>query len=277
LTLVIMGLAFYDALPWGSGSPHKVLFEKYPTLITPDERALRVVPVVVLANGVFVFWQLMPAFRNNVLVSLITPWWIATTLLQVQWIRELCQSTDQAGSLAYSMILVLLMLSCYLGMILVVDARKPNFLEFWLLRASFSLNAGWLIYASAVNISIWAASLEPKLSDGAQFAVAMVSLSWVFVLTALFGLNTRRPDPLLIAPVAWLVFWVWRSSETEPTDLPAEMIKAANLAAAHVFTGVATLGVLAVVIRLYLVCLGNNIPEHYMNGGFDEAIKSFVV
>merc|ERR1719189_2611673 len=99
----------------------------------------------------------------------------------------------------------------------------------------------------------------------------MVSLSWVFVITALFGINTRRPDPLLIAPVAWCIFWVWRSSDAEPTDLPAEMIEAANLAAAHVWTGLCALGFLSLVARLAMSILSFRTLEAYEAGGFEEA------
>jgi len=274
MLVALYGLAYFEMLPWGTGTPAYILFEKYRTLMTADVRALRFFPFIIAYEGIFIFFQLVPLFRNNPLVQIITPWWVATSLIQVQWVREI--STDDEGSLAYSMILIVAHLACLLGMILVIDARKPSFWEFWFLRAPFSLHAGFLIYCSAVNVNIWAASAGLSVFDESQLlCIANVSLAWVFVLTALFGVNTRRPDPLLILPVGYCVYYVWRNEGPLPA-LPNEMILSVEVACAHCWNGICCLGVMAVITRLYMVCVSNKVPKAYAEQGLMGAAVSVV-
>lgn len=123
---------------------------------------------------------------------------------------------------------------------------------------------------------MWAASqTEPAFEDSMILAIAMLSLSYIFVLCALFGMGTRRPDPLFCAPIVWGLFWVWRSNAAKP-NLPAEMITSVDIAAAHVYTGVCVMAVMALLLRLSMVCVSNRVPEAYQKGGIEEAGLSVI-
>merc|ERR1719394_1474263 len=146
------------------------------------------------------------------------------------------------------MVCCLGMLGCVLGMILVVDARQPKFFEFWFLRMPFSIHAGWLIVASAVNINVWLTkeleTLPPAEKNSELFAAAMISLSFIFVMTALFGVNTRRPDFFLILPVAWGLYWILEFQdppENPWTEMPNDIKVSVRTASRHCLHGVVAL------------------------------------
>lgn len=257
------------------GDPLHVLFVQYPTLVTPAELALRIFPVIFAFEAIFVLAQLTPWFRNNPLVMIITPMWVMKSLFQAQWVVELSQG--ESGNIAYSLLCVFGMLGSLLGLILVVDARKLTFFEFWLLRAPFSIHAGWLIVCTVVNVNMWVASLD-TFPDSILLCVAMLSLAWVFVLTALFGINTRRPDPLLCIPVAWAMWYIWRRGDRALPNLPQEMITSVEIASMHCWTGVVVLGICALFARMYMVCVSNRkLPEamgQLAQGNYEGAMVS---
>lgn len=275
--VLVYVLAYLEQLP-GAGSPQKVLFENYPTLVTPGSEALYVFPVILIYEGIFIFFQLVPWYRNNKMITLITPAWVAVCLLQIQWVVDLAR--DGPGYIAYAMACCFGQLAALLAMILVVDSRKPDFWEFWLLRAPFSIHAGWLIICTIVNVNVWVTAIEDDaFSASGKLAVAIVSLAFIFVLAALFGVNTRRPDPLLLIPVAWGAYWIWQSDEGKPVPpaLPQDMILAVDVASAHLFSGVCCLGFMALVIRMSMCCVSKKVPEAYERGGILEAGVSVIL
>merc|ERR1712117_876405 len=158
----------------------------------------------------------------------------------------------------------------------VLDARKPSFFEFWFLRAPFSIHAGWLIVACALNVNVWVDS-QTDFDNSQKFAIAMISLAIIFMLTALWAVNTRRPDPLICAPVAYCLYYVWLNQEQRPDNMPTEMIKSTEIACAHCFTGVLALGVMAFLTRFSMVCVSNRLPQAYAEGDLEEAGKSIVI
>lgn len=92
------------------------------------------------------------------------------------------------------------------------DSMKCN--EYWLLRAPFSLHAGWIIAASVVNISVQADA--SKASPETLLALAIVSLGAVFVMVALFAVAVPKPDFILCLASSWALLGV--SAELNSAD-----------------------------------------------------------
>ena len=89
------------------------------------------------------------------------------------------------------------------GGILVVD-WKPQQLsstDYLLLRAPFSLHAGWIIAASALNTCVLAEYLEA--APDVSLALSMLCFCGILLAVALFAFASPKPDVIIPLVAAW--------------------------------------------------------------------------
>eukprot|EP00419_Tripos_fusus_P045982 CAMPEP_0172818508 /NCGR_PEP_ID=MMETSP1075-20121228/13971_1 /TAXON_ID=2916 /ORGANISM="Ceratium fusus, Strain PA161109" /LENGTH=269 /DNA_ID=CAMNT_0013658879 /DNA_START=31 /DNA_END=840 /DNA_ORIENTATION=+ len=189
------------------GMTNTELSKKYQTIITPVGWAFSIWGPIFIWEGIFAVSQMVPAFRDSPVPQLVTPWWCAACAFQVIWsivfAREL---------IVLSLICMLGILVSLIGLIVYVDSNvgrlEPK--EYFLLRAPFSLHAGWIVAASAVNTNVLADAFQASMSSLLAFGV--VSLGVVFTVVVLFAVAAPRPipktDPILCSASAWALVGV---------------------------------------------------------------------
>jgi len=88
------------------------------------------------------------------------------------------------------------------GSMWVADQLKDTTVsEFWLLRAPFSLHAGWIVAASAVNANVLA---DSRLADASTLlALAVTSFGIILTVAALVSVAWPKPDAIICFVAAW--------------------------------------------------------------------------
>eukprot|EP00442_Polarella_glacialis_P003670 CAMPEP_0115058076 /NCGR_PEP_ID=MMETSP0227-20121206/6137_1 /TAXON_ID=89957 /ORGANISM="Polarella glacialis, Strain CCMP 1383" /LENGTH=309 /DNA_ID=CAMNT_0002442999 /DNA_START=104 /DNA_END=1033 /DNA_ORIENTATION=- len=180
------------------GETNTNLSKKYQTVVTPAGWAFSIWGPIFIWEGVFAVAQMLPKHRSSPVAQLVTPWWSAACAFQVAW-----SAVFGAEFLLAACVCMLGILGSLLGLLLTADrARAPLSLsEYWLLRAPFSLHAGWVIAASAVNASVLADSW--MCSAGTLLALAIVSLAVILAVVVLFVVASPKPDAIISFVAAW--------------------------------------------------------------------------
>jgi len=197
----------YASLTGVFGMTNTDLSKKYQTIVTPIGWAFSIWGPIFIWEGIFAVAQMVPAMGDSPVPQLVTPWWCGVCAFQVLW------SIVFANELiTISLICMLSILVSLIGLVVYVDCNlerlEPK--EYWLLRAPFSLHAGWIVAATAVNTNVLADAF--KASQTTLLAFGVVSLGLVFTTVVLFGVAAPRPipksDPILCAASAWALVGV---------------------------------------------------------------------
>jgi len=187
----------YVSLTGVFGPTNSTLSAKYQTLVTPAGWAFSIWGVIFIWEAVFVIAQMSTgSLRCSVIVDAATPWWIATCVCQCVWTFLFAQEIIWAALLF--MIGILLSL---LGLMIFTDCHFMSLRDYWLLRAPFSVHAGWIIAASVVNANVFADYF--KASSGVMVAVAVVSLVLILVLIGGYQFIAPRRDAIICLVAAW--------------------------------------------------------------------------
>merc|ERR1712224_133878 len=137
-------------------------------------------------------------------VKVITPLWWAACAFQVAWSLVFAQEWIIAA-----LALMIAILVSLLGILFRTNAVScESVLEFWLLRAPFSLHTGWIIAASVLSVNVVADAA--KASPAVLLALAVVSLAVVVALASLFTFAVPRPDGIIPLVAAWALFAISR-------------------------------------------------------------------
>merc|ERR1711972_388837 len=221
--------------------------DKYQTLVTPAGWAFSIWGPIFIWEGVFVVTQFLPRFRQNRVVLCISPWWWALCIAQVAWTLAFAQE-----QITLALIFMLSILASLLGISWSTDGLSIRAKEYFLLRAPFSLQLGWIIAASVVNINVQADAV--KASQESLLALAIVSNAAVLAVVAVFTLAVKSADPFVGFVVAWAFAGIY-SQLNNPIQLndPSRF----NASSWHPVTlsGLrnAALGVMAIAVALGIV------------------------
>lgn len=200
----------YGSLTGIFGETNTNLSKKYQTLVTPAGWAFSIWGPIFIWEGIFAAAQMFPQLRSAGVAQRVSSWWCCACMFQIAW------------SIFFAREAITLALLCMLGILMsllgllwradTADSMKCT--EYWLLRAPFSLHAGWILAASAVNISVQADAA--KASPETLLALAIVSLGAVFAMVTLFALAVPKPDFILCLASAWALLGV--SAELNSAD-----------------------------------------------------------
>jgi hypothetical protein len=178
------------------GSTNTELSKKYQTLITPAGWAFAIWGPIFIWEGVFSVVQLLPAYRGLDSVQNIAPWWWASCAFQVLW-----SLVFAADGVTLAFILMLSIFVSLLGLLWTGDSKPGTVAEYWLIRAPFSLQCGWIVAASALNFNVFADSRQA--SQGTLLTLATASLGMVFAISSLAAFATPMPNPV----ICFVAFW----------------------------------------------------------------------
>eukprot|EP00427_Karlodinium_veneficum_P020677 CAMPEP_0169104660 /NCGR_PEP_ID=MMETSP1015-20121227/23379_1 /TAXON_ID=342587 /ORGANISM="Karlodinium micrum, Strain CCMP2283" /LENGTH=270 /DNA_ID=CAMNT_0009165963 /DNA_START=71 /DNA_END=880 /DNA_ORIENTATION=- len=186
----------YTSLTGVYGGTNTELSSKYQTLVTPSGWAFSIWGPIFMWEAVFVLAQFFPSFRQSILVMKVSPWWWSLCIMQIAWTVAFAQE-----QITLSLIFMLSILGSLLAIAGSTDGLRMTALEYVLLRAPFSLQLGWIIAASVVNINVQADAA--KSSQQFLLAIAVLSNAIVLAIVTIFTFAVRSPDPIIALVVAW--------------------------------------------------------------------------
>jgi len=186
----------YTSLTGIYGGTNTELSSKYQTLVTPSGWAFSIWGPIFMWEAVFVLAQFLPPFRQSILVMKVSPWWWSLCIMQIAWTVAFAQE-----QITLSLIFMLSILGSLLAIARSTDGLRMTALEYILLRAPFSLQLGWIIAASVVNINVQAEAA--KSSQQFLLATAVLSNAIVLAVVTIFTFAVRTPDPIIALVVAW--------------------------------------------------------------------------
>jgi hypothetical protein len=190
-------LVTYVSISGAFGATNTDLSKKYQTLVTPAGWAFSIWGPIFIWEGVFTIAQMLPRYRASPVLPAIAPFWWAACLFQVTWSLVFAQEW-----ITGALVMMLSILAALLCLLWYADSVQCTSLpEFWLLRAPFSLHAGWIIAASAVNASVQADYVRASAPD--LLALAVMSLTAVFAVSIVFAVAVPRPDAIICIVAAW--------------------------------------------------------------------------
>lgn len=238
---------------FGNGKSTDDLAPIYQTLITPAGVAFSIWGIIYTWEFVFTVAQALPPFRNSEMVAAISPWWIPCSLFTILWTIAFSLEAFILSHVGMLGIWV-----CLLGITLQLDNLKGiSTVEYWLIRAPFSLHGGWVTVAHFLNLNVIADSLQAPAPE--LVANAIASLCIVFALNVIYALLLPRPDPILCVAAAWASWWIHVGLQTperfldkinNPVTLDLNTLAGFSLAASYLSVIFLILAAVATPLRL---------------------------
>ncbi|MCI3923784.1 hypothetical protein MO973_26500 [Paenibacillus sp. TRM 82003] len=195
----------------------------FPVLATPASYAFTIWILIYGLLGGFVLLQWQPGWRDQPIFRRIGPWFVVSCFFNFAWL--LLWHTLHIRSSVFAMLALLLTLVQLYGLTRAAkDApRGSGLVVRWFVRLPFSLYAGWITAASAVNVLVgfevagWNdGGLEPLWTFLLLLAVAAAALlvylrrqdaAYTLVIAwALAAIGVEQQDAVpLLAWTAWLL------------------------------------------------------------------------
>lgn len=188
------------------GTPNNgELSRKYQTLVTPKSSAFAIWGVIFIFQAAFAVAQLLPRFRSRAMVLEGASYYYSViTALQIGW----------TIAFAYEVIplslVFMALLWCSLAALLYSQYRAKSDgsrWEFWLLRFPFSVHAGWITAATALNVNVQVVSMEQPAAI--QLAVGIVSLAVLHATSVWVTFYLRRPNWTMACVLSWAFGWIY--------------------------------------------------------------------
>mmetsp|Transcript_687 Transcript_687/g.963 ORF Transcript_687/g.963 Transcript_687/m.963 type:complete len:313 (+) Transcript_687:93-1031(+) len=190
------------------------LSDKYQTLVTPNSTAFSIWGVIYLAQGAFAVLQFMPRFRAHpMLQDGLSHWYSVAVAMQIGWTFAFAFEVIPLSLVFMLLIWVSLMAIVYRQYYTQSDG---SFLEFWVLRFPFSVHAGWITAASALNVNVQVVSMDTPAD--VQLAVAIVSLAVLHAISVWVVFYIPRPNWTIACVLSWAFGWIYNELG-EPLEL----------------------------------------------------------
>jgi len=186
----------YSSLTGIYGATNTELSKKYQTLVTPAGWAFSIWGPIFLWEAVFVGAQFFPRFRNSETVLRMSPWWWALCVFQAAWTLVFAQDW-----ITMALLLMFSILASLLGIALSTDGLQMSAAEYFLVRAPLSLQLGWIIVASTLNLNVQADAVHA--SQETLLALAVLSSAAVLAVATAFTFAVKSPDPFVGIVAAW--------------------------------------------------------------------------
>ena len=193
---------------------------KYQTLVTPIGWAFSIWAFIFLFQLIWVFWQLaIPSQRNSPYVTVVNYYYVFICIAQIGW------------TISFSFEVIWLSMVFMAGICLflwrTVQILKSvgdntvsigkTILNYFLWKLPFTLHAGWITAATAVNANV--VIVDYGFETKWQFLAAVVSLIILF-LVAIFTTFRSGSDLVIPLVIAWALFGVYKELE-DPEEVIA--------------------------------------------------------
>jgi len=181
------------------------LSAKYQTLVTPIGWAFSIWGPIFILEAVFAIMQLTPKYRSHpIVLNGVSYWYCIVVIAQAGWTFSFC---FEIIWLSFLMMLSILASLC----IIIYQTRNNVQVEttigdFWLLKFPFELHAGWIIAASAVNLSVCLVAYRDDIT--LQISVAVLSVTALVVVSLAMLFSLKAPVYTLPTVQAWALLGV---------------------------------------------------------------------
>jgi hypothetical protein len=170
------------------------LSEKYHTLVTPSGITFAIWGIIFLSQGIFTILQMLPKYCDTVLVQEgVSYWYFVACIFQSMWTFAFGYEV-----LWLSVIFMGGILASLFQIVKTQSRIESDLADFWLLKFPFSIHAGWIAAAFAVNVNVlvFAAGAPAKV----QVTWAVLSLLY-FILVAAYDLAFTSPFDFTVSLV----------------------------------------------------------------------------
>ncbi|MBT2582999.1 TspO/MBR family protein [Planococcus sp. ISL-109] len=198
-----LGVNYLGSSGFFNGNTQKDISDKYMTLISPAPFTFSIWGVIYSLLLITLIYLFAKRKDKNIsrLVLLISPLFIASSLLNMGWI--IAFSYERLG------ISTLLILGMLFSLLIIVERIYKNRFEFpsTLAGISFTLYGSWVLIATMVNISVFLVQLQWNgfgISDSIWTMIVLgIAIAFVLFYLARFK-NAAFPIPL-----AWAFFGIY--------------------------------------------------------------------
>lgn len=197
------------------GAARSELDAKYQTLVTPAPWTSYIWVVIFAWEGVFAMMQLcVGSFRGSDVVEAVNQMWILTCACQILWFVLYSQEL-----LTMSFAIASVLATTLLFLMARADVEEMTRAEYWLLRAPFSLHAGWALVIGGQSLNVCADAL--LFSTETLLALAYGTLICVLATVVGYQVVASQPDAIFIGVVVWAFGGIWMElSEPNKLDSP---------------------------------------------------------
>jgi hypothetical protein len=217
-----------------TGPSNADISNKYYTLLTPPGWAFAVWGVIFISEGIACFASFLPAVRRfacNLLDCQFAGLWVGVCALQTIWAFTFAHSVSAAaGILIAEWVLLVALQRKSFWSLSTTELPEASFARIVGLYAAyiapFSLHAGWVTAAAALNVNL--AAVEHETHIPGQAAIAVGSLVVLGLCTWIFGAGGlpsghRCADVALAAGLIWALAGIANRS----CDVPEAAVEAA--------------------------------------------------
>lgn len=225
-----------------------------------------------MAQGAFSVLQFLPRFRAQpMLKDGVGYWYAIVAATQIGW----------TFSFAYEVIPLSLafMLLIWIALIAILYKQyytesDGSILEFWVLRFPFSVHAGWITAASALNVNVQVVSMNqpPEI----QLAVAIVALAVLHAISVWVLFNIPRPNWTIACVLSWAFGWIYNELVNTPENISNTFASDTIAGVKYAAIAVCFIILFQIVIRLLLLVIPSQNPYKRASGeeGTVEGVDS---
>lgn len=178
------------------------LSEKYQTLVTPIGWAFSIWGPIFIFQGIWTIAQMFPSYRAHPMVTEgVSYWYFAVCAAQACWTLAFATETNWLACIFMYTILGCLLKILYNQ----YQLEKPSNKDYWLLAFPFEIHSGWIVAASAVNLSVLFVAYGSD-NEACQLSVAILSLSAIVCVALSMLFYLKKP---LITPACVCGAWAF--------------------------------------------------------------------
>jgi len=190
---------------WLGAATNEELSRKYQTLVTPKSSAFVIWAVIFTFQGAFAVAQALPRFRARAMVvDGASYWYSVVSAVQIFWTLAFAYEAIPL-SLVFMLLLWCSLVALLYSQYYAESDGTPW--EFWLLRFPFSVHAGWITAASALNANVLVVSMDQPADI--QLAVGIVSLAVLHAISVWVLFFPGRPNWTIACVLSWALWWIY--------------------------------------------------------------------
>ena len=214
------------------------LSAKYQTIVTPAGFAFAIWGIIFIAQLIWAFFQLLPAYRNSTLVVKGVGYnYVAVCLAQVLW--TIFFSAEQIVLSLVAMLSILVPLVFILNR--TSNDRAQSTSLYWLLKFPFEIHAAWIMAASLVNFNVVFVALN--LAPDIQLMIGWASLIILVCAAIYYTYNERWVVPCVLAWASYAI----KAELSNPKDSILDRFSTESIASIKTAAGSLAVAVLVLV------------------------------
>jgi len=197
------------------GNPdNSELSRKYQTIVTPKSTAFLIWSIIFTLQAVFAVIQFLPRYRGTSIVQQgVGYWYLVLCLFQIGWTFAFAYEVIGLSLVFMILLWVALMSLVYSQYVIqeYEDSTLGRVVDLVFFRLPFSIHAGWITAASALNVNV--VVVDEKQSESTQLTFAIISLAVLHAISVWKTFALKRPNFAIPAVLAWANYFIFKELE----------------------------------------------------------------